>query len=61
MRLMITTHSGDADEVDVEDYDADELNTTLNDSDVLTVCLGGNIYSRIDIKSVKPAEDVGED
>lgn len=63
MKLKITTHSGDQDIVEVEGYDARETSKEVNSSqDEHTIAFGNNIYSKIDIKSVKPlAEEEPEE
>lgn len=54
IKLNVTTHSGADDLVEVEVYSADDLAEKLNDDLIHVISLGGNIYSRIDVKSVKP-------
>ncbi|WP_161877857.1 hypothetical protein [Alkalibacterium sp. MB6] len=59
--LNIITHSGDQDRVEIEDYDAQVVASDLNDNtNEHVIVLGNNIYSKIDIKSIKPvsAEEV---
>ena len=56
MQLRITTHSGEDDKVEVEDYNAEELTEQLNDNEVHSIQIGNNIYSRIDIKNIKVLE-----
>lgn len=54
-KLEVSTHSGDTDIVEVEDYDAAEI-TELRNSDVDAINLGNNSYSRIDIKNIRPVK-----
>jgi len=53
-KLKINTHSGSEYEVEVQEYDAVEINEKLNRNDVNTVTLGDIIISRIDVKSIVP-------
>jgi len=52
--LKIITHSGGEYEVTVEEYDASQVNTDLNDNQINTVAFGDVILSRIDVKAVVP-------
>jgi hypothetical protein len=54
MRLKILTHNSGEYEVEVADYNAEELNLTLNDNNVNTIALGSVIVSRIDVKTIVP-------
>lgn len=54
MKLNIKTHSGSEYEVEVQEYNAEEINEKLNRNDVNTVAFGDVIVSRIDVKSVVP-------
>lgn len=54
VKLEISTHGGDVDIVEVDDYNANDLEKTLNDNDIHAIAIGDNVYSRIDIKNVKP-------
>lgn len=56
-KLRILTHSGEEVIVEVENYNAQELNQKLNSPDVITVVIGDIIFSRIDVKLVKPVKD----
>ncbi len=56
IKLKIKTHSGSEFEVEVQDYNAAEVNEKLNRNDVNTVAFGDIIVSRIDVKSVVPVE-----
>ncbi len=60
MKLLIERHSADNIEVDVEQFDAIAMNQQLNDNNVMTVELGGNIISRIDVKAIIPVEETNE-
>lgn len=54
IKIEISTHSGDVDVVEVEDYNADAVAEKLNNNEVQAVVFGDNVYSRIDVKNVKP-------
>ena len=54
MNVKVITHDGNEHEVTVENYDAAELNASLNDETLNTVVLGELVISRINVKSVKP-------
>lgn len=56
MKINVTTHSGADDIVEVENYDAESLAAQLNDNQIHAIAIGNNVYSRIDIKNVKPVE-----
>lgn len=54
-QIEVTTHSGDTEVVDVETYNAAELVQEINNkNDEHVIALGNSIYSKIDIKSIKP-------
>ena len=53
INLRITTHSGEDDVIEVENYNPDELVEKLNDNEIYSIKIGSNIYSRIDIKNIK--------
>lgn len=55
--IEVSTHSGDVDELEVDDYNPSELLTKLNDNEINSVKLGNNIYSKIDIKNIRVIED----
>ncbi|MYL56327.1 hypothetical protein GLW20_02280 [Virgibacillus halodenitrificans] len=54
VELEITTHSGEADIVKVDSFNADEMAIKINNHDMQVIAIGGNVYSRIDIKNIKP-------
>lgn len=54
IQLEVSTHSGDIDIVEVDQYDADDVVAQLNDDNVQAIAFGNNVYSRIDIKNIKP-------
>ena len=54
IKLEISTHSGDIDIVEVDEYSANSVAEQLNNNDVQAVVFGDNVYSRIDVKNVKP-------
>ena len=57
IKLEISTHSGDIDIVEVDEYSAVEVAEQLNNSEVQAVVFGDNVYSRIDVKNVKPISE----
>jgi hypothetical protein len=57
MELNITTHSGLDDIVTVETYDPVTLNEQINDEKIQSIVIGENIYSRIDLKNIKPVDN----
>ena len=54
MSLKVTTHSGDEDSVQVTDYNSLEMAEKMNDENIQGIAIGNNVYSRIDLKSIKP-------
>lgn len=57
LKLEISTHSGDVDIVEVESYDAEEIANQINNNEILAIPIGKNVYSRIDIKNIRPLEN----
>lgn len=57
LKLNVTTHSGDDDIVEVEQFNASDMATQINDNEVEAIAIGDNVYSRIDIKNIKPVKD----
>lgn len=55
IKLEVSTHSGDVDVIEVEEYDPMEI-TKLRNSDVQAILIGNRSYSRIDIKNIKPID-----
>ena len=53
IKLEISTHSGDSDIVEVDEYNALDVVEKLNDNETQAIAFGDNVYSRIDIKNVK--------
>ena len=60
IKILVTTHSGDADELTVEEFDPVEINDQLNDNEVQSILIGDHIYSRIDVKNIKPVAELEE-
>lgn len=54
IKLEVSTHSGSNDIVEVEHYDADEMVEQLNNNEIQAVAIGANVYSRIDLRNIKP-------
>lgn len=60
VEIEVSTHSGDIDVVSVEKYEPKDMAQKLNDNDVHSILIGDNIYSRIDIKNIKPVKENAE-
>lgn len=56
VKLEISTHSGDVDIIEVDNYNAEEI-TTLRNGEDEAIAIGDYSYSRIDIKNIKPITD----
>lgn len=56
IKLEVSTHSGDVDIVEVEEYDANEVTKKRNDSTIESIAIGNHSYSRIDIKNIIPVD-----
>jgi hypothetical protein len=54
VKLRVLTHSGEDAVVEMENYNVAELNEQLNDNEINTVIIGDIIFSRIDVKLIKP-------
>ena len=59
IKLEVSTHSGDTDVIEVDEYDAEEM-TDLRNGDKEAITIGDYSYSRIDIKNVKPVKENSE-
>lgn len=57
IKLEISTHSGDSDIVEVDEYNALEVVEKLNDNETQAIAFGDNVYSRIDIKNIKKVSE----
>jgi len=57
MSLKVTTHSGDEDFVEVTEYNSTEMIEKMNDENIQGISIGDNVYSRIDLKSIKPVDN----
>lgn len=58
IKLKISTHSGTEVEVEVEEYNPQELVAELNDNqNGSAIALGEIIFSKIDVKQVIPVKD----
>lgn len=53
IKLEVTTHSGDLDIIEVEEFDPEKLNDLRNNNEIEAILIGENSYSRIDLKNVK--------
>ena len=56
IKLEVSTHSGDVDIVEVEEYDVNDITQKRNDNSIEAITIGNNSYSRIDIKNIKVIE-----
>jgi len=57
VKLKIETHDGNSYEVEVEKYNAVDLNDKLNNVECNTVVLGDLVISKINVKSVRPLRE----
>lgn len=57
IKLEVSTHGGDVDIVEVSEYNPIELVVELNNEEVHAISIGNNIYSRIDVKNIKPLDN----
>lgn len=55
--LEVSTHSGEEDIIEVEDYDAEEITEKRNDETIEAITIGNYSFSRIDIKNIKPLDN----
>ncbi|MFC0271136.1 hypothetical protein ACFFIX_06680 [Metabacillus herbersteinensis] len=56
MNLQVITHSGQDKLIEVVEYDPVILNDQINNNEINTILIGNEIFSRIDIKYVGPAQ-----
>lgn len=57
VKLQLSTHSGEVDILEVQDYNPNELAEKINDNNINVIVLAKNIYSKIDIKNIKVIEN----
>lgn len=55
IKLEVSTHSGDVDIIEVEEFNAEEITDKRNGDDE-AIAIGNHSYSRIDIKNIKPVD-----
>lgn len=61
-KIKIETHEGTSDIVEVSEYDAAKTVKEINDSqEEHAIAFGDYIYSKINIKSIKPYNETEED
>ena len=61
-KIKIETHEGTSDIVEVPEYDAAKIVKEINDSqEEHAIAFGDYIYSKINIKSIKPFEESEEE
>lgn len=53
VKLEVSTHSGDVDVLEVEEYDAHDMEEKRNNNEFEAIKIGNNVYSRIDLKNIK--------
>lgn len=61
MKIRVTTHSGDDDVIEVEEYNAEEITAKRNDNEIQAIQLGNASYSKIDIKNITVEEETSTD
>lgn len=57
VKLQLSTHSGEIDILEVQNYNPNELAEKINDNNINVIVLAKNIYSKIDIKHIKVIEN----
>lgn len=60
MKLKVYMHSGEEYEIEVENYNAAELNEERNDETINSILLGDYSLSRINIRDVIPITKLDE-
>ena len=61
-KIKIETHEGTSDIVEVSEYDAVKIAAEINDSqEEHVIAFGDYIYSKINIKTIKPHNEAEED
>ncbi len=53
IRLRVTTHSGEDNIIEVEQYDAADITEKRNNHEIQAIQIGEASYSRIDIKNMQ--------
>lgn len=59
IKLEVTTHSGETDVIEVDEYDAIAITKERNGENE-AIAIGNHSYSRIDIKNIKPVQENAE-
>lgn len=57
MKIRVTTHSGEDDIIEVEEYNAEEITAKRNNNEIQAIQLGNASYSKIDIKNITVVEE----
>lgn len=57
VKLQLSTHSGEVDILEVQNYNPNELAEKINDNNINVIVLAKNIYSKVDIKHIKVIEN----
>lgn len=60
IKLEITTHSGNTDTVEVDEYCPKDIEERLNSIDIQAIAFGKNVYSKIDIKNIRKIEETDD-
>lgn len=58
--IKVTTHSGDEDILTVDEFNPAEINDQLNDNELQSILIADHIYSRIDVKNIKPVVETSD-
>ncbi|WP_053070364.1 hypothetical protein [Alkalihalobacillus pseudalcaliphilus] len=57
LKLSVITQDNETYVTEVENYDSEKINETINDPDRITIVIGDLILSRIDIKRIIPLDE----
>lgn len=52
MKILVVTHSGRNDEIEITEYNPLELIEEINTKEPHSILIGENIYAKIDIKHI---------
>lgn len=61
IKLEISTHGGEVDIVEVDEYNVEDITDKRNDNTLESIAIGNHSYSRIDLKNIKVLENNIED
>jgi len=54
IKLEVSTHGGEVNIINVSEYNSDDMASKLNDSELYAIAIGDFVFSRIDVKNIKP-------